>query len=145
MVSDVLRLNRGDRAQRESIKLVDFLQQFVEQFCQIEKIRPEMFTIELRATPRVLFDRSHLDQVMWNLCRNALRYCRREDGSIRIRVSTERSGSIAGGISSTTVAFRSRVRGQVFEPFFTTDAGGSGLEPTSHARSAGRTARCSTT
>ena len=91
MVSDVLRLNRGDRAQRESIKLVDFLQQFVEQFCQVEKIGPEMFAIGLKATPRVLFDRSHLDQVMWNLCRNALRHCRRVDGSIQIRVATERS------------------------------------------------------
>ena len=28
----------------------------------------------------VMFDRSHLNQVMWNLCRNALRYCQRKTG-----------------------------------------------------------------
>ena len=71
MVNDVLRLRRSDSAHRESFKVVDYLKTFVEQFCQIEKINPEIFEIELHADPRVLFDRSHLNQVMWNLCRNA--------------------------------------------------------------------------
>ena len=128
MVVDVLRLNRGDRAQRESIKLVEFLQKFVEQFCQVEKIRPETFAIELKANPRVLFDRNYLDQVMWNLCRNALRHCRRETGSIHIRVSTERSGSIVKlDIVDDGPGVPPALRGQMFEPFVTTDAGGSGL------------------
>jgi two-component system sensor histidine kinase PilS (NtrC family) len=128
MVVDVLRLNRGDRAQRESIKLVEFLQKFVEQFCQVEKMRPETFAIELKANPRVLFDRNYLDQVMWNLCRNALRHCRRETGSMQIRVSTERSGSIVKlDIIDDGPGVPPALRGQMFEPFVTTDAGGSGL------------------
>jgi two-component system sensor histidine kinase PilS (NtrC family) len=128
MVSDVLRLNRGDRAQRESIKLVEFLRKFVDQFCLVEKIPPETLTIELKADPRVLFERSHLDQVMWNLCRNALRYCRRQQGSICICVSTERSGSIVKlDIVDDGPGIAPALRGQMFEPFVTTDAGGSGL------------------
>jgi two-component system sensor histidine kinase PilS (NtrC family) len=128
MVSDVLRLNRGDRAQRESIKLVEFLRKFVEQFSLVEKIPPETVAIEPRADPRVLFERSHLDQVMWNLCRNALRYCRREEGSIRICVGTERSGSIVRlDIVDDGPGVAPVMRSQMFEPFVTTDAGGSGL------------------
>ena len=128
MVVDVLRLNRGDRARRESIKLVEFLQQFVEQFCRVEKIAPDVFLIELKATPRVLFDRNYLDQVLWNLARNALRHCRREKGSIRIRVATERSGSIVKlDIIDDGPGVPAAIRGQMFEPFVTTDAGGSGL------------------
>ena len=71
MVNDVLRLNRGERAHRESFKLVEFLKTFVEQFCQIEKIEPQHVPHRAGADPDVLFDRSHLNQVMWNLCRNA--------------------------------------------------------------------------
>ncbi|MBI4194892.1 MAG: PAS domain-containing protein [Betaproteobacteria bacterium] len=128
MVNDVLRLNRGDRAQRESLLLLEFLQTFVEQFCEIERIRPEIFSIELDSSPRVLFDPSHLDQVMWNLCRNALRHCRREDGSIRIGVGTMRSGSIVKlDILDDGPGVPPELRGQLFEPFFTTAAGGTGL------------------
>ena len=84
MVQDVLKLNRRDRAHRETFDVGDFLRTFVEQFCQIEKIDPVIFSIELADRCSVTFDRSHLNQVMWNLCRNALRYCQRKDGSIRI-------------------------------------------------------------
>ncbi len=128
MVNHVLRLNRGDRAQRESLVLVDFLKTFVEQFCEIEKIPPETFAIELDDTRRVLFDRSHLDQVMWNLCRNALRHCQRQRASIRIRVSSVRSGSIVKlDIVDDGPGVPPELRSQLFEPFFTTDAGGTGL------------------
>jgi two-component system sensor histidine kinase PilS (NtrC family) len=128
MVNDVLRLNRGERAHRERFRLDEFLRGFVEQFSQIEKLDPAIFAVELAAEPEVLFDRSHLNQVMWNLCRNALRHCRRATASIRIQVSMERAGSIVrldvvddgSGVSPAT-------RAQLFEPFFTTAAGGTGL------------------
>jgi two-component system sensor histidine kinase PilS (NtrC family) len=128
MVNDVLRLNRGERAHRERFRLDEFLRGFVEQFSQIEKLDPAIFAIELAAEPEVLFDRSHLNQVMWNLCRNALRHCRRATASIRIQVSMERAGSIVRldvvddgpGVSPAT-------RAQLFEPFFTTAVGGTGL------------------
>lgn len=128
MVSDVLNLNRGDRARRESLPLAEFLQNFVERFCEVEKIRPELFTLELDAGPRVLFDRNHLDQVMWNLCRNAARHCRGGPGSIRIRVGTMRSGSIVKlDVVDDGPGVPRELRGQLFEPFFTTAAGGTGL------------------
>ena len=128
MVADVLQLNRGDRARRESIKLTEFLQQFVEQFCLVERIPAETLVIEMKAELRVLFERSHLDQVMWNLCRNALRYCRRRPGSIRIRVGAERSRSIVRlDIIDDGPGVSPAMLNQMFEPFVTTDAGGSGL------------------
>ena len=128
MVNDVLQLNYGNRAERESFWLSDFLQTFVEQFCQIEKIPTETFAIELKANPRVLFDRSHLDQVMWNLCRNALRHCRRQQASIRICVDVEGEGStVKLDVVDDGPGVPTQLRNQLFEPFFTTAAGGSGL------------------
>ena len=128
MVNDVLRLNRGDSAHRERFRLAGFLEGFVDQFSQIEKIERGMFQVELAAEPEVLFDRSHLNQVMWNLCRNALRHCQRGPASIVIRVAMERAGSIVKLDvldDGPGVAPGSRV--QLFEPFFTTAAGGTGL------------------
>jgi two-component system sensor histidine kinase PilS (NtrC family) len=128
MVNDVLRLNRGERAHRERFKLVDFLKTFVEQFAQIEKVDPAIFAIELAADPDVLFDRSHLNQVMWNLCRNALRHCRRERASIRIRVGLERwAGIVELNVVDDGPGVAPELRSQLFEPFFTTAAGGTGL------------------
>ena len=128
MVNDVLRLNRGERAQRERFKLVDYLKLFVEQFAHIEKVDPEIFAIELAADPEVLFDRSHLNQVMWNLCRNALRHSRRQRASIRIRVALERGrGVVKLDVMDDGPGVAAELRSQLFEPFFTTAAGGTGL------------------
>ncbi|HKA42941.1 MAG TPA: ATP-binding protein [Burkholderiales bacterium] len=128
MVNDVLRLNRGERAQHERFQLVDFLKTFIEQFAQVEKVDPAIFSIELDAEPEVLFDRSHLNQVMWNLCRNALRHSRREPASIRIRVGLERwAGVVKLDVLDDGPGIAVELRSQLFEPFFTTAAGGTGL------------------
>lgn len=128
MVNDVLRLNRGDRAHREKFRLVEYLKTFVDQFCQIEKIAPETFAIDAAADPHVLFDRSHLNQVMWNLCRNALRHCQGRKASIRIAVAAERGGSIVKlDVVDDGPGVPAAVRTHLFEPFFTTATGGTGL------------------
>jgi two-component system, NtrC family, sensor histidine kinase PilS len=128
MVNDVLRLNRGERARRESFKLSGFLSAFVEEFSQIEKIERSMFRIDAAADPHVLFDRSHLNQVMWNLCRNALRHCRRGTASIVVRVAPARAGStVKLDVVDDGPGVAEEARPQLFEPFFTTAAGGTGL------------------
>jgi two-component system sensor histidine kinase PilS (NtrC family) len=128
MVNDVLRLRRSDSAHRETFKLVDYLKTFVEQFCQIEKIRPDIFEIQLHADPHVQFDRSHLNQIMWNLCRNAVRHCRREKASIRVVVDMEsRDGTVKLDVVDDGPGVPVALRSQLFEPFFTTATGGTGL------------------
>lgn len=128
MVNDVLRLRRSDSAHRESFKLVDYLKTFVEQFCQIEKIDPTIFEIELNADPVVSFDRSHLNQVMWNLCRNAARHCRRGKASIRVVVALDAAeATVKLDVIDDGPGVPAALRSQLFEPFFTTATGGTGL------------------
>ena len=128
MVIDVLKLNRGDRAHRETFKVGEFLQTFSEQFCQIEKVPLATFRLEFNAEPKVSFDRSHLNQVMWNLCRNALRHCRRQDASIRIVVSTVSNGNIVElDVVDDGPGVPPVLRSQLFEPFFTGATRGTGL------------------
>jgi two-component system sensor histidine kinase PilS (NtrC family) len=128
MVNDVLKLRRSDSVHREHFRVADYLAVFVEQFCQIERIDPEIFSIELNADAKVVFDRSHLNQVMWNLSRNALRHCRRGKGSIRVTVDTADGGdTVKLEVIDDGPGVPPGLRSQLFEPFFTTASGGTGL------------------
>ena len=128
MVNDVLKLNRGDRAHREVFKAGKYLQTFVEQFCQTEKTAQTIITLELTSDPEISFDHSHLNQVMWNLCRNALRHCRRQHASIRIKVSQAGGGNIVKlDVVDDGPGVPAALRGHLFEPFFTTVSSGTGL------------------
>jgi two-component system sensor histidine kinase PilS (NtrC family) len=76
----------------------------------------------------VLFDRSHFNQVMWNLCRNALRHCRRDKASIRIVIGAEHGGSVVKlDVIDDGTGVPVEARSQLFEPFVTTATGGTGL------------------
>jgi two-component system sensor histidine kinase PilS (NtrC family) len=128
MINDVLKLNRGERAHREVFGLAEFLRAFVGQFCQIEKLAPPVIILELAAAPRIAFDQSHLNQIMWNLCRNAVRHCRRESASIRIAVDIIGGGDIVKlDVVDDGPGVAPALRNQLFEPFFTTVGSGTGL------------------
>jgi two-component system sensor histidine kinase PilS (NtrC family) len=128
MVNDVLRLNRGERAHRERFGLAEFLGGFVSQFCQIEKIDPSVFRVNCAAGLDVLFDRSHLNQVMWNLSRNALRHSRRGTASIAIHAAVKGAGGVVKlDVVDDGPGVAPDARTKLFEPFFTTAAGGTGL------------------
>lgn len=128
MVQDVLRLNRRDRALRETFGVVEYLRTFVGQFAEIEKVPDGVIAIEAEIEPVVTFDRSHLNQIMWNLCRNALRYCLREQGSITLGVrAAARAGNVELSVKDDGPGVADALRGNLFEPFFTTASSGTGL------------------
>ncbi|MEK7836200.1 MAG: HAMP domain-containing sensor histidine kinase, partial [Pseudomonadota bacterium] len=128
MVQDVLQLNRRDRAHREVFEVGEFLRKFADEFCQTEKIPRAVIGLELNAEPEVSFDHSHLIQVMWNLCRNALRHCRRQDASMRIVVSVVSGGdSVRLDVLDDGPGVPPELRSQLFEPFFTAVSSGTGL------------------
>jgi two-component system sensor histidine kinase PilS (NtrC family) len=128
MVNDVLRIRRGHLPHLESFGLGEYLKTFIEEFCQIEKLSSDVFDLQLNSDPEVLFDRSHLNQVMWNLCRNAVRHSRRMTRSIRIAVTLdERTSAVRLDVVDDGAGVPPALRSQLFEPFFTTASGGTGL------------------
>ncbi len=128
MVQEVLYLNRRDRAHPEAIDAKHYLEQFVRDFCANEKIALDVIALKIATTHRLIFDRSHFDQIVWNLVRNARRHSRGQAQSITIlfREAADADnlvmeiGDDGPGVSAETLA-------HLFEPFFTTDASGTGL------------------
>ena len=128
MVQDVLHLNRRDRAVPEVLDMDATLRQFIERFCQTEKISVGTVILEGGEGLTVCFDRLQFDQVLWNLCRNAWRYCRQREGSIRLSAALGLSGNIVQlDVSDDGPGVPKALRAHLFEPFFTTDSTGTGL------------------
>ena len=128
MVQEVLYLNRRDRAQPEAIDGAQYLKQFVHEFCGNEKAPPEVFRLDVARVPKLWFDRAHLDQVLWNLSRNAWRHGRKQKGSVRIALKRgTRDNTLQLDVIDDGRGVSSSALPHLFEPFFTTDAQGTGL------------------
>lgn len=128
MVNNVQTLNRGERARRERFPLAPYLRAFVEQFVATEKLAANVIELHLETDPHVMFDRDHLNQVLWNLCQNALRHSRRRPGSIRLLVGRAgRGNAVRLEVVDDGPGLPPESRSKVFEPFFTTSPGGTGL------------------
>jgi two-component system sensor histidine kinase PilS (NtrC family) len=128
IVSDVLELGRRDRTHREFIDLSLTLPLFVEEFIAREEIPDGVVQVEISGRAVILFDRLHLHQILWNLVSNALRYSRRESGSVRLRVlNHDHEQRIDLHVIDDGQGIDETHREQIFEPFFTTHSRGTGL------------------
>lgn len=129
MVQDVLQLSQRDRMRQEPVDLGEFLREFQEQYCAVEKIDPAGFILESPSWPIVCrFDRHHLHQVLWNLCRNGWRHGRKGPGSLRVTLQNGvRPAEIEIAVLDDGGGVPDEVRAHLFEPFFTTETNGTGL------------------
>jgi two-component system, NtrC family, sensor histidine kinase PilS len=126
LVEEVLYLNRRDRAHPEVIDTKIFLEQFVRDFAANEKRPASLFQIQHHATSKAVFDRSHLDQILWNLIRNAARYASGKPGAVSI-VTADVGTNIVISVIDDGPGVETNALAHLFEPFFTTDAKGTGL------------------
>ena len=81
MVRDVLELTRRDRVHPETIRLAAFLPSFIDEFAQNERIPAASFALQVHEASEIVFDRVHLQQVLWNLLRNAWRHSRQREAA----------------------------------------------------------------
>ena len=129
IIKDVLELNRRDRTNQEIIYLENFIIDFYAQFCAVEKIPNDCFTIDIKnAETLVSFDRRHLNQILWNLCKNGWRHSKNIENSLKLTVSiSEKTQTVHIEISDDGDGIAENVRAHLFEPFFTTEKSGTGL------------------
>jgi two-component system, NtrC family, sensor histidine kinase PilS len=128
IVGEVLHLNRRDRQQPEVIAFGEFMRSLVDEIAQAEHMPAGAVVLQFPDELTVMFDRGHINQIVWNLVRNAWQHCQKKEGSIRISARAGYMGdAVICELNDDGPGIPAELRGQVFEPFFTTRPGGTGL------------------
>ncbi|HEX7972605.1 MAG TPA: HAMP domain-containing sensor histidine kinase, partial [Thiobacillus sp.] len=125
LVEEVLTLNRRDR-----LNPVDYdaamLATLIDELRQTEEIPVDAVIVSMSDALHFQFDSDHLRQIVWNLLRNAWRFSRKQAGSIRFSARVL-GDSMQFEIEDDGPGVPPQHHSKLFEPFFTTDAQGTGL------------------
>jgi len=131
IINNVLQLSRRDSTRQERIELNGWLEDFIGEFRQTAQVDDSKLYINSSAADlEVRVDPSHLHQLMWNLCENALKYGRKFDSNDAIEI---RTGRIATSerpmleVLDRGPGIQQSDAERIFEPFFTAGQGGTGL------------------
>ena len=129
IIKDVLELNRRDRTNQENIQLENFISDFYNQFCAVEKIPENCFKLTLNnAETLISFDRRHLNQILWNLCKNGWRHSKQQENSLELALNIMgKIQTVQIEVSDDGEGIPESVSSHLFEPFFTTEKTGTGL------------------
>ena len=128
LVAEVLELGRRDQAKPDTIRLPGFVDAFIDDLVLRDGKARQAVKATTDADALTCFDRNHLSRVLWNLIGNALRYASGASGSVELRVERiAASGRVEISVIDDGPGIDESLRGQVFEPFFTTHSHGTGL------------------
>jgi two-component system sensor histidine kinase PilS (NtrC family) len=130
IINNVLQLSRREATKPTRLTLGDWLEDFLEEFCETMQVRETQIGIhEADSDLEVRFDPSHLHQVVWNLCDNAMKYGEARDG-ISVEINLGRltpSNRPYLEVSNRGPGIEPQAVDRIFEPFFTGRKGGTGL------------------
>jgi two-component system sensor histidine kinase PilS (NtrC family) len=131
IVESVLALSRREAARPESLQLVPWVEDFVREFVQtLELYEGAVSLAPGRADIEVRMDPTHLHQILWNLCDNAVKYASVAAGAIAVELSCgilEPSGRPYLEVADRGPGIKPDKVEQIFEPFYTSQPGGTGL------------------
>jgi len=131
VIQNVLQLSRQQNSSSEVIELNTWLKAFCEEFTRNNDLSDEQVRFsELKDNIVVRFDSSHLNQVLCNLCTNAINHNDHEKPDIRIEVSCGYDDHFDQPyieVSDNGPGIPKETMEQIFDPFFTTSSKGTGL------------------
>jgi two-component system sensor histidine kinase PilS (NtrC family) len=130
IINNVLQLSRRDPTKPTRLLLGDWLEDFIGEFSETMQVSKAQIGVHEEADDlEVRFDPSHLHQVVWNLCDNAIKYGEVRDGiSVEIKLSRlNPSTRPLLEIADRGPGIEPQVVDRIFEPFFTSRKGGTGL------------------
>ncbi|MHB1240373.1 MAG: sensor histidine kinase [Gammaproteobacteria bacterium] len=131
IVENVLQLSRGKPSQSEPIRIAEWLHAFAAEFAGTHHLAPACVQVTV-ADPvlEVRLDPTHLHQVLWNLCENALQYGNTGRTTPQVGLSTgvdPASGAPYLDVTDPGPGIPPDIAEQIFEPFYTRSTHGTGL------------------
>jgi two-component system sensor histidine kinase PilS (NtrC family) len=130
IINNVLQLSRRDATRSSRLNLGDWFEDFLAEFCETMQVLDTTINVREESDDlEVRFDPSHLRQVVWNLCENALKYGEPHYG-ISIEITLARltpSNRPYLEVADRGPGIEAQAVDRIFEPFFTGRKGGTGL------------------
>ncbi len=130
IIENVLQLSRRDSSQSEVFVLKPWLEDFAAEFIRtLELHEGELSVSDVEQDLKVRMDTTHLRQVLWNLCDNAVKYAS-ETGGILVQLQAgliARTGRPYLEVIDEGLGIDAATADKIFEPFFTARSGGTGL------------------
>ncbi len=130
IIENVLQLSRRDSTRQARVELNGWLREFLAEYRETSQLDDTAIALHAHEDLSVRVDPSHLRQLLWNLCENALKYGCRPGAQGPIEIRTGRINSS----DRPFVEIMDRGPGipiedveRIFEPFFTAGQGGTGL------------------
>jgi len=131
IIDHVLQLSRRESGAPERFLIRPWLEDFAREFTRtLELQEGELAIRDVPDDLEVRMDKSHLRQVLWNLCDNAVKYASLEAGAIAVELRCghmESTGRPFLEVADRGAGIPEDIVEHVFEPFFTAQAGGTGL------------------
>jgi two-component system sensor histidine kinase PilS (NtrC family) len=111
--------------------LGDWLEDFLREFCETMQVPIATMAVHEQEDDdiEVRIDPSHLHQVVWNLCDNAIKYGETR-GGISVDIKLNRLSSTNRPyleVADRGPGIETKAVDRIFEPFFTGRKGGTGL------------------
>jgi len=130
IIDNVLQLSRRESSHPERLSLGSWLGDFAAEFSQtLELQEGELTVADVAPDLEVRMDHSHLRQVLWNLCDNAVKYAS-ETGGILVELQAGRmkgQGRPYVDVLDLGLGVDPGTAEKIFEPFYTDRSGGTGL------------------
>jgi two-component system, NtrC family, sensor histidine kinase PilS len=127
IIEDILNLSKRTDSAREKIDMPKWINDYLDNYYIEHTDSKDTFQASFDDTSMWGFiDPGHLKQIMDNLCQNALRYGHPEQGLILIRAKNSSYGPCIEVVDNGQGISPEHLE-QLFEPFFTTSAKGTGL------------------
>lgn len=131
VIENVLELSRSKKGNTEVIELNSWLEIFCSDFIQNNNLQTTQINIKL-LDPKsyILFNSSHLNQVMCNLCTNAITHNNQPQNKIFIEITCGHDEDFDQPFISVLdngLGIDEKTVEQIFDPFFTTSSQGTGL------------------
>lgn len=129
IIEDILQLSRREKVQPEVINLQTYLDDFKLRLTEHGQITASQIDLEVSANMAISFDPSHLEQILNNLCLNAVFHNPDKDNlQIKIACSASSPNNDANiVVSDNGKGVDKIIIDEVFEPFYTTSHNGTGL------------------
>jgi two-component system sensor histidine kinase PilS (NtrC family) len=130
IINNVLQLSRREATKPTRMTLGHWMEEFLAEFCETMQVpKTRIAVLEDAGDLEVRFDPSHLHQVVWNLCENAIKYGEARAGiSVEIKLGRlNPSNRPFLDVADRGPGIEPQAVDRIFEPFFTGRNGGTGL------------------